>query len=269
MAFGTIISSPRGDLSPQQALYLANFYLENARKETDPAVALVLCNDGEVSLSHVKRSKYMDDPTTREGMASVYGGFGDLMERHGHQQAAQAFFKKCEKWGGRAPKSDQPPPSPPSNDSIPSIKGALISTRAAATAIAIPSSSLVPQTKIKGTDVKRGTDIAKVPESIFPRNIRPPLYEFKPPQPDARLDDTPQLVYCLGLMQTVKDPDELLDSVAQSWLQIVIQDADEQERLKILATGIIRAFKKEEIKDAKAVTEVVQLAPVLESNDLR
>jgi hypothetical protein len=99
MAFGTIISSPRGDLSPQQALYLANFYLENACKETDPAVALVLCNDGEVSLSHVKRSKYMDDPTTREGMASVYGGFGDLMEHHGHQQAAQAFFKKCEKWG--------------------------------------------------------------------------------------------------------------------------------------------------------------------------
>ncbi|KAI8345451.1 hypothetical protein B0O80DRAFT_431668 [Mortierella sp. GBAus27b] len=258
MVFGTIISSTRGDLSTEKALYLANFYLESARKETDPALALVLCHDGEVSLSHVKRSKYMGDPTTREGVASAYGGFGDLMGHHGNQQAAQAFFKKCEKWGGRAPKSDQPPQSPPSDDIAPSIKGAL----------AVPSSSLAPQTEPKAA-IKKGTDVAKVPESVFPRNIRPPLYEFKPPQPDARLDNTPQLVYCLGLMQTVKDPDELLDPVAQSWLQIVIKDTDEQDRLKILATGIIRAFKREEIKDAKAVTEVVQLAPVLESSDFR
>ncbi|KAI8345695.1 hypothetical protein B0O80DRAFT_431416 [Mortierella sp. GBAus27b] len=100
MVFGnTIISSTRGDLSPEQVLRLANFYLDNARNEPDPAVVLVLCYDAEISLSHVKRSKYMDNLTTREGMASVYGGFGDLLETHGHHQPAQAFYRKSEKWG--------------------------------------------------------------------------------------------------------------------------------------------------------------------------
>jgi len=48
-------------------------------------------------------------------------------------------------------------------------------------------------------------------------------------------------------------------------------DADEQERLHTMATEIIRAFKRDEIKDAKIVAEVVCLAPVLNKdafNDL-
>jgi hypothetical protein len=65
MAFGTIISPPRGALTPQQVLHLANFYLENAHKETDLNVLLVLCHDAEVSLSHVKRAKYTEDKDAR------------------------------------------------------------------------------------------------------------------------------------------------------------------------------------------------------------
>ncbi|KAG0233893.1 hypothetical protein BGX31_004754 [Mortierella sp. GBA43] len=262
MVFGnTIISSTRGDLSPEQVLRLANFYLDNARNEPDPAVVLVLCYDAEISLSHVKRSKYMDNLTTREGMASVYGGFGDLLETHGHHQPAQAFYRKSEKWGGRTQESDRLPQSSQSGETVPSIKQALTSTPG--TAIAIPSSSIMQSRP------KRGTDIAKIQGNIFPRNIRPPPIEFKPPEPDTRLDNTPQLVYCLGLLQTIQDPNDLLDPVAQNWLQLVINDTDEQDRLKILATGVIRAFKRDEFKDTKAVTEVVQLAPVLESDDFR
>jgi hypothetical protein len=99
MVFGTIISPPRSDLSPQQVLHLANFYLENARRETDPNIVLVLCHDAEVSLSYVKRAKYTEDKTTREGMATVYAEFGDLLDSHGHRSEAQAFNKKSEKWG--------------------------------------------------------------------------------------------------------------------------------------------------------------------------
>jgi len=100
MVFGSIISSPRGSLSLQQALDLANIYLENARNTQDPAIALVLCHDTEVSLSHVKRAaKYTEDKTMREGIATVYIELGDLLDNHGHRNEAQIFRKKSDKWG--------------------------------------------------------------------------------------------------------------------------------------------------------------------------
>lgn len=99
MLFGTIISSPRDDLPVQQALHLASFYLENARNETDPDVALLLCYNAEISLSHLKRAKHGEDAVVREGVATVYAGLGDLMDSYGHQQEAQVLRKKSEKWG--------------------------------------------------------------------------------------------------------------------------------------------------------------------------
>jgi len=50
-----------------------------------------------------------------------------------------------------------------------------------------------------------------------------------------------------------------------------MKNADEQERLHTMATDVIRAFKRDEIKDIKVVAEVVCLAPVLNKdafNDL-
>ncbi|KAF9361022.1 hypothetical protein BGX34_007366, partial [Mortierella sp. NVP85] len=99
MVFGTIISSPRASLSLQQVLRLANVYLENARQETDPTIALVLCHDAEVSLSQVKRAaKYTKDKDMREGIASIYNGLGDLLDNQGCGSEAQAFYNKSAKW---------------------------------------------------------------------------------------------------------------------------------------------------------------------------
>ncbi|KAF9362927.1 hypothetical protein BGX34_005242 [Mortierella sp. NVP85] len=52
-------------------------------------------------------------------------------------------------------------------------------------------------------------------------------------------------------------------------LQATKNELDEKERLMALATNVVRAFKRDEFKDAKAVAEVVHLAPVLESDDFR
>jgi hypothetical protein len=100
MAFGSIISSPRGSLSLQQVLGLASIYLENARQTQDPNIALVLCHDTEVSLSQVKRAaKHTDDKAIRDGIATIYIKLGDLLDTQGHRDEAQAFYKKSEKWG--------------------------------------------------------------------------------------------------------------------------------------------------------------------------
>ncbi|KAI8362472.1 hypothetical protein B0O80DRAFT_421982 [Mortierella sp. GBAus27b] len=100
MVFGSIISSPRGNLSFSQVLGLASIYLENARIAVDRDIALVLCHDTEVSLNLVKRAaKNTEDKAVRAGIATVYIGLGDLLTNQGHQEEAQAFFKKSEKWG--------------------------------------------------------------------------------------------------------------------------------------------------------------------------
>jgi hypothetical protein len=100
MAFGSIISSPRGHLSLQQTLDLANLYLENAFKSTDPDITLVLCHDAEVSLAHVKKAaKNNEDKSMRERIATVYTSLGELLHSKDHQEEAQAFYKKSEKWG--------------------------------------------------------------------------------------------------------------------------------------------------------------------------
>ena len=115
-------------------------------------------------------------------------------------------------------------------------------------------------------------DIATVHRHIFPKKVHPPAMEFKPPEPDTRLNDTPQLACCLGLLgisHEIDDMNDILDPDARTWLQVIKNEPDEQERLKTLATDVVRAFKRDEIKDIKAVIEVVYLAPVLEKDDFR
>src|ERR1041384_3047053 len=99
MVFGSIISSPRGNLSLHQILDLANIYLENASKSTDADIVLVLCHDTEVSLSQVKKAvKHKEDGEMIEEIIAIYIGLGDLLASKGHRDEAQAFYKTSEKW---------------------------------------------------------------------------------------------------------------------------------------------------------------------------
>lgn len=99
MVFGSIVSSPRGILSPQQALELAKVYLENAFGANDPDIALVLCHDAEVSLSQAKKAvkRGTKNQIVIEGIASAYIDLGSLLESRGHDSEAQVSYKKAEK----------------------------------------------------------------------------------------------------------------------------------------------------------------------------
>lgn len=116
---------------------------------------------------------------------------------------------------------------------------------------------------------KQPRNVAKVSANIFVENLPPPKVVFKPLEADERLDSTPQLVCCLGLLQASQSPDDILDPVARKWWRAVEKDVEERERLHGMATEIIRAFKQNDIKDAKAVAEVVCLAPVLGGGPFR
>jgi len=130
-----------------------------------------------------------------------------------------------------------------------------------------PNDEKPPQ--VSTTGQKQGRDMAKVSQAIFARNVRPPALEIKLPKADERLNTTPQLAACLSLLKNSELLEDMLDSASRKWLQTLKKDTDEQERLKAMVTDVIRAFQREEIKNDKAVAEVLHLAPVLEKSDFQ
>ncbi|KAK3806991.1 MAG: hypothetical protein J3Q66DRAFT_418720 [Benniella sp.] len=311
MLFGSILSSSLDGLLPEQALQLANVYLDNAHKATDIHIALVLCHDTEVSLSQAKKSfKRMKAPDVRPGIATAYDKLGELLDSHRLHDEAEAFRKKALTLSERAQEQQrerlkalhregiqedcqcqchesqrrdgiqehvqeviQEAKHEPDHsseglttqtlDSNADIQPAQVSLDL----MSIPNDMKPPQVPAVGKKQER--EITKISQAIFARNVRPPALEIKLPKADERLNTTPQLAACLSLLKNSKLLEEMLDPVSQKWLQALKKDTDEQERLKALVTDVIRAFQREEIKNDKAVAEVLCLAPVLEKSDFQ
>jgi hypothetical protein len=100
MVFGGIVSSPRASLSGQQALELANLYLENANNASDGDISLVLCHDTEVALYQAKKSiKHSDNPGFANGIITTYIDLGKLLQKRGYETMAQVSYKKAERLG--------------------------------------------------------------------------------------------------------------------------------------------------------------------------
>jgi hypothetical protein len=112
-------------------------------------------------------------------------------------------------------------------------------------------------------------NVATIPPHIFAENAHPPTIAVKLLEPDERLASTAQLTCCLSLLKNSHELEDILEPNARDWLHVVENDDDEHERLKLLALDVVRTFKKEEIKDAKAVAEVVCLSSVLERDIFR
>jgi hypothetical protein len=120
------------------------------------------------------------------------------------------------------------------------------------------------QAKAKATG-----DIALISQDIFAENANPPGVVFTPPQADERLKDIRQLAACLSLLRPSRPSNSALEPEARDWLQAVENDTDEKERLSLLAKEVIRVFVGDELKDSKAVAEVMCLAPVLDQQNFR
>ncbi|KAF9357949.1 hypothetical protein BGX34_009133 [Mortierella sp. NVP85] len=194
-----------------------------------------------MSLSHAKKSvKNTKSPTVVEEIAIVYVDLGKLLERHGRGTEAQTNYKKAQKLSVFQS-------STPGKVSL-------------SVGVFQDAGSVHPSPPVQS---KQTNNAITIPEHIFVENLRPPSIKFKLPEADERLASTPQLACCLGLLQASHSPDIILEPTAQSWLRVIEKDVDELNRLRTMATEVIRAFKRDEIKDAKAVAEVVYLAPVL------
>ncbi|KAF9945701.1 hypothetical protein BGZ65_010466, partial [Modicella reniformis] len=250
MVFGGIVSSPRGILSPQQFLELANVYLENANKTKDLNITLVLCHDTETSLSQARKGAKRDEhQAVREGVTTAYIGLGRVLENRGHLIEAQASYKKAEKM---VKVQDQ---------GMHSVKN-ILDSNADTLAVKLPSVTSI-------THHNQSIGNALIPSLIFEENVALTTTITKLPEPDERLISTLQLVCCLCLLKPSLSLDDTIEPCAREWLKVVQKDEDERERLKTLATDVIRTFKRDELKDAKAIAEVVTLSPALEKDAFR
>ncbi|KAF9957564.1 hypothetical protein BGZ65_001989, partial [Modicella reniformis] len=288
-------ASQQSMLSSKQTLELANIYLENAaaaaatQKIQDGLdLALELCNEAEIVLIRIKRvpeittlsnnnnnnnnnnpsSKFKQDNdddencTLRQGVALAYSHLGQLLTSLGKIDKAQASYNKARQWGGIV--------QPSNNITTPSNKpagllGSVPETMMGDPPLPLPSSQ--PEEESNGGDIVQ----IQIPQHIFPENVLPHTIGTicTLPTPDERLNTTPQLAYCLSLLKVVLSPDEILDPISRNWLQATEKDTDEQERLQLLATDMIRAFKRDELKNTKAIDEVICLTSVLRKNDFR
>ncbi|KAK3807684.1 MAG: WD40-repeat-containing domain protein [Benniella sp.] len=98
--FDSIAPSPRGDLSLQQSLELANIYLEGANRAKDADITLVLCHEAEIALTQAgKRTRHVEDPVLREEIAGAYISLGQVLNGQGHAKEAEASYKTAEKCG--------------------------------------------------------------------------------------------------------------------------------------------------------------------------
>ena len=125
------------------------------------------------------------------------------------------------------------------------------------------------QSPILSSQPTPGSSGALLPQGIFTENVNPPATTFAPPQADERVDDIRQLAACLSLLRYSHPSDDVLEPAARKWIQDVENNSDEQERLKVLATEVIREYARDELKNAEAVAEVVCLAPVLDNDDFQ
>ncbi|KAF9436921.1 hypothetical protein BGZ76_002545 [Entomortierella beljakovae] len=104
---------------------------------------------------------------------------------------------------------------------------------------------------------------------FFVQDKNPPVIEYKLPEPDERLVNTHQLVYCLGLLKAPPSSEDIRQNAAVSWVQATRNNEDELERLNTLTTNLVRAFIRDELKGPAAIAEVACMAPFLNRDDFR
>ncbi|KAF9271709.1 hypothetical protein BGZ88_005712, partial [Linnemannia elongata] len=131
----------------------------------------------------------------------------------------------------------------------------------------------VPTTQVPGPVANRDLRM-----DIFPENIKKPIYRTDLPKPHARVDKTPQLVYCCNLLFKAQgshsstsdsdiSQDSPLDDKEKEWVQLI--DPVLQDQYRWLVERLVRAFAESPLKASGVVTEIVLVAPILDRDTYR
>ncbi|KAG9064421.1 hypothetical protein KI688_003611 [Linnemannia hyalina] len=155
---------------------------------------------------------------------------------------------------------------PPDRDAVPvslGLRSPPYSAGMSSTPFVVPATQPQPSPAASGT----------LRMDIFPENVIKPIYKTDLPKPHARVDKTPQLVYCCSLLSKVLGPlqpasdsdvsqDSPLDDKEKEWVQLI--DPVLLGRYRWLLEQLVRAFADNPLKTSDAITEIVLVGPVLD-----
>ncbi len=263
--------------------------LENAReyKDGNPAIADYYYDRVELALHKLAEYKEIRSPSfyekkhyfrsarvpetdeqkrLQQSIADVHFERGEVFSRLKQWDKARAQYEKADKWGHPLARQAQGVlaqlPANPSRS--PSSLSGLHKLTPSSSAEGISTFSALQQSPTLTSNAEE-TPAFK----FFLRNL--PLIPPALPQTGQSLRNTEQLAYCLLLLyldQHEPDSTSQLSAEELAWLNRVKQDQDAPE-LSLLAQDVIRAFEKDELKNAAAVAEVVALAPVYALGDFQ
>ncbi|GJJ74269.1 hypothetical protein EMPS_06627 [Entomortierella parvispora] len=237
-------------LSSNEAIGRANTHLENGWNTKDRRLAHKHCDKASEALERMNIANCIKD---RGLIAAVYREHGRLLEKLGLGDEARLSYKKADglirALGGGTLSPTSSISSTPSSTLSPSL--APNSPPSSASASTLNRESAIP--------------------TIFTKDCSPPIIHCTLPIPDERLVSTRQLALYLALLQDTPTSASLdsLDPAARAWVTTTKKNQDETDRLRLLATDLIRALARDELKDRMVMSEALCLAPVLEKDDYR
>ncbi|KAF9568868.1 hypothetical protein EC968_002802 [Mortierella alpina] len=279
------VSSKRSPLQPQKELELVSIYLEQGRaasKDGKSDIALVLCEEAEASLSKMKKgvraAEAVQDVTDlRQSIANAFLELSKLLAELQRQEKANENYRRAQEWGYTEEKKPSISPTPEAPDSVKTPPHSIASASVADPPSLnptkdkqLPSKNPIPTVSQQVLNGSATMDVEKfVLGDFFTQDKPPPVIEYKLPEPDERLANTNQLVYCLGLLRAPPSPDDLHQDSALQWVKATRINEDEQERLNTLTTNLVRVFVRDELKGPTAIAEVACIAPFLNMIDFR
>ncbi|KAG0015270.1 hypothetical protein BGZ80_009949 [Entomortierella chlamydospora] len=257
--FRNPFSSPSSGLALDDILELANAQLGSARNANVPAKALLLCNNAKAMIKdaeNIAGKKKTKSQAVNSDIANAYQEHGKLLEGLGQYSEAQKSYSKAQKWGYIHASGQQGHSSQPTNIDGPIAAPSTIAHRG-------PVKDMT-SAAVKDQISVTSKDTTQVRRAIYIREVASPVAKFELPEPNGRFTSTSQLAYCLSLMRASLTAKEGLVKAECDWL-----NPDEQERLQMMATDIIRAFVRDELKGLDVVAETVSLAAVLDQDNSR
>ncbi|KAF9084073.1 hypothetical protein BGX29_002761, partial [Mortierella sp. GBA35] len=112
--------------------------------------------------------------------------------------------------------------------------------------------------------------------AIFPHNIAVPMFSTALPLPGARFETISQLAYCNILLRKHLSPTPAagsantpLDPVQQEFLDSILQDKEELNRIRWLTNRIVQKFAAEKAESPASICEVILVAPFLDQEPYR
>jgi WD40 repeat protein len=138
--------------------------------------------------------------------------------------------------------------------------------------------SSTPEPKVGSHTSSTGTKTVEPRLNAFRQNVDRPIVRVVLPDVGTRIDNTPQLAMCLGLLPKGHNIDDhrkvllqgdSIDAGSVTWIKALEQEPIERHHIHWLGVRMVEVFIGDTLKDSVKIAEVVLIGAVLEREHYR